>query len=90
MTIYCNNKSAITLTKNLMFHGRSKRMDIKHHYIRKLVKDKEIMVEYCAFEDQIADIFTKSLKTDIFIKLKKMLRLNKSSLREDVRKLNLT
>ena len=72
-TIYCDNKSTIALTKNPMFHGRSKHIDIKHHYIRELVKDKEIVVEYCASEYQVADIFTKSLKADLFLKLKRKL-----------------
>lgn len=46
-TIYCDNKPAIVLTKNSMFHSRSKHIDIKYHYIQDLVKDKEIMVKYC-------------------------------------------
>ncbi|GAA0146952.1 transmembrane signal receptor [Lithospermum erythrorhizon] len=32
-TIYCDNRSAIALTKNPVFHGRSKHIDIKFHYI---------------------------------------------------------
>ena len=38
--ILCNNKSTIALIKNLMFHGRSKYISIKFHYIRELVKIK--------------------------------------------------
>lgn len=30
-TIYCNNKSTIALTKNLVFHGCIKHIDIKDH-----------------------------------------------------------
>lgn len=68
-----------------MFHGRNKHIDIKHHYIRDLIRDKEIVVEFCISEDQLADIFTKPLKVNLCIKLKKMLRMMKSSLSEDVR-----
>jgi hypothetical protein len=58
---------------------------VKHHYIRDLIKDKEIVVEYCTSEDQIADIFTKPLKTNLFLKMKNMLGMIEPSLREGVR-----
>ena len=83
--IFCDNKSTIALTKNPVFHSRSKHIDIKHHYIRDLIRDKEIVVEYCASEDQTSDIFTKPLKANLFLKLKNMLGMIKPSLREDVR-----
>jgi hypothetical protein len=83
--IFCDNKSTIALTKNPVFHGRSKHIDIKHHYIRDLIRDKEIVVEYCTSEDQIADIFTKPLKTNLFLKMKNLLGMMKPNLREDVR-----
>ncbi|XP_050915169.1 secreted RxLR effector protein 161-like [Lathyrus oleraceus] len=71
--IYCDNKSAITLSKNLVFHGRSKHIDIQFHKIRELIAEKEVVIEYCPAEEQIADIFTKPLKIESFYKLKKML-----------------
>ncbi|WMV29745.1 hypothetical protein MTR67_023130 [Solanum verrucosum] len=33
----CDNLSAIAMAKNLVFHGRSKHIDIRHHFIRALV-----------------------------------------------------
>ena len=71
--ILCDNKSTIALTKNLMFHGRSKHISIKFYYIRELVKNQEIELEFCRSEDQVTNIFTKPLKTDVFEKLKMML-----------------
>jgi len=71
--IYCDNKSAIALSKNPVFHGRSKHIDIRFHKIRELIAEKEVVIEYCPTEEQIADIFTKPLKTESFYKLKKML-----------------
>jgi hypothetical protein len=50
-----------------------------------LIRDKEIVVEYCTSEDQIADIFTKPLKTNLFLKMKILLGMMKPNLREDVR-----
>ena len=75
--IFCDSKSAIELTKNLVFHGRSKHIDIKYHFIRDLVQDREIVVDYCKTEEQVADVFTKRLKLELFIKLKMMLGMVK-------------
>ncbi|KAG6531346.1 hypothetical protein ZIOFF_005151 [Zingiber officinale] len=51
----------------------SKHIDIKYHFIRDLVRENEIAVNYCKSEDQVTDIFTKGLKMETFMKLKKML-----------------
>lgn len=67
-----------------MFHGSSKYIDIKHPDIQDLMKDEEIMVKYCASGDQMVDIFTKILTAYTFIKLKKMIGMIESNLREDV------
>ncbi|XP_074356716.1 secreted RxLR effector protein 161-like [Apium graveolens] len=42
--IYMDNKSAIDLAKNPVFHGRSKHIDIRFHFIRECVERKEIVV----------------------------------------------
>lgn len=75
--IFFDNKYVISLTKNPVFHGRGKHIDIKYHYIRDLVKDKEIMVKFCSSKDQVADIFIKNLKVDLFLKFKKMMGIKK-------------
>ncbi|PKU70954.1 Retrovirus-related Pol polyprotein from transposon TNT 1-94 [Dendrobium catenatum] len=71
--IYVDNKSAIALSKNPVYHKRNKHIDVRFHYIRDHIKDKEVQVEYVKSEDQIADIFTKPLAAEQFIKLKILL-----------------
>ena len=71
--ILCNNKSTIALIKNMMFHGRSKYISIKFHYIREVVKNENIKFEFCRSKFEVANIFIKSLKTDVFKNLKMML-----------------
>lgn len=34
--IYCNNQSAAKFVQNPVFHGRTKHIDIRHHYIREI------------------------------------------------------
>ena len=36
--IYCNNRSCIKLSKNLVFHDKSKHIEIKYQYIRDMVE----------------------------------------------------
>lgn len=44
--IYGDNKGAITLAKNPKFHGRSKQVDIEHHYVREKVEDGAVGLKY--------------------------------------------
>ncbi|PON49914.1 hypothetical protein PanWU01x14_227220, partial [Parasponia andersonii] len=71
--IYCDNSSAIKLSKNPVLYGRSKHIDVKFYFLRDLTKDGRIDLFYCKSEDQIADIMTKPLKLPTFLKLRKLL-----------------
>ena len=46
-TIYCDNISSIALSKNPVFHGRSKHIKIRYHVIRELVETGDIKMEFC-------------------------------------------
>jgi hypothetical protein len=66
LTLYCDNLSAINISKNPIQHSRTKHIDIRHHFIRDLVKDKVVNLEHVATEEQVADIFTKALDANQF------------------------
>eukprot|EP00253_Pinus_taeda_P015728 PITA_15728 len=74
--IFCDNSSAITLSKNLVFHKRTKHIDIRFHYIRELVSNGEIVLEHCRTQEQVADILTKPLDQKSFEFLRKCLGIN--------------
>ena len=69
-TIFCDNISSIALSKNPIFHGRSRHIEIIYHFIRELVENEDIKMEYCRFEQQLADIFTKPLGMASFVHLR--------------------
>eukprot|EP00253_Pinus_taeda_P019228 PITA_19228 len=71
--IFCDNSSAITLSKNSMFHKRTKHIDTRFHYIRELVNNGEIILEHCRTQEQVADILTKPLDQKSFEFLRKCL-----------------
>ncbi|KAK4394744.1 Retrovirus-related Pol polyprotein from transposon TNT 1-94 [Sesamum angolense] len=60
-TIYCDNKSAIAITKTPVQHNRTKHINIKYHSLREATTRGEIELKYCSTEEQLADIFTKAL-----------------------------
>ncbi|KAL0441844.1 UNVERIFIED_CONTAM: Retrovirus-related Pol polyprotein from transposon TNT 1-94 [Sesamum radiatum] len=69
-TIYCDNKSAIAITKNPVQHSRTKHIDIKYHSLREATTRGEIELKYCSTEEQLADIFTKALPRNKFEELR--------------------
>ena len=69
-TIYEDNQSAISMTKNPKFHGRAKHIAIKYHYIREQVSSGTIKLKYCPTDQMLADIFTKGLNREQFCKLR--------------------
>ncbi|CAL0318252.1 unnamed protein product [Lupinus luteus] len=71
--IYCDNTSAIKLSKNPVLHGRSKHIDVKYYFLRDLNNDGTIVLKYCRSEDQLADIFIKPLKAPSFQNLRNLL-----------------
>ncbi len=59
--IKVDNQSEIKFSLNPMFHARSKHIDIRHLFIREQIASNEVDVQHCASEENLADIFTKSL-----------------------------
>lgn len=58
---FCDNRSAIAMTKKPAFHSRTKNIDVRYHYIRNLISNGEITLKSCDTNEQAANIFTKSL-----------------------------
>nr|KYP72044.1 Retrovirus-related Pol polyprotein from transposon TNT 1-94 [Cajanus cajan] len=56
--ILCDNNSTIQLSKNPIFHGRSKHIVVRFYFLRDLVKDEVVRLRYCNSENQVADIMT--------------------------------
>ena len=73
LTIFCDNTSTINISKNHVQHSRTKHIDIRHHFIRELVENKVLVLEYIETHKQIADIFTKALDSVRFDFLRKSL-----------------
>jgi hypothetical protein len=65
-----DNQSAIALSKNSVFHDRSKHIDIRYHFIRECVEESRVQLHSIGTSDQLADILTKALGREQFCDLR--------------------
>jgi hypothetical protein len=59
--IHGDNQGAIALSRSSVFHNRSKHIDIQYHFIRSMLSDGIISIDYLPTISMLADILTKSL-----------------------------
>jgi hypothetical protein len=63
------NRGAKALSENPVHHSRVKHIDIRYHYIRDCVFEGLIKLTFVPSENNLADIFTKSLDRTKFVDL---------------------
>lgn len=56
--------------KNLVFHNKTKHIDVQYHFVRNLVQQGVLEIMYCDTKEQDANIFTKALPKHKFYKFK--------------------
>ena len=71
--IHCDNTSAISVSKNHVFHSKIKHIPIKYNFLREQVTNQIVQVHYIPTTEQIADIFTKPLAKTPFEYLRQKL-----------------
>ena len=68
--VLCDNTSAINLSKNPIQHSRTKHIKIRHHFLRDHIQKGDIVIKFVYTKNQFADIFTKPLSEEYFIKIR--------------------
>ena len=64
-TLFCDNQSAISVSKDLQYHSCTKLIQWKYHYIWDDVVGKKLaIIQYILTVDMVVDIFTKALSWD--------------------------
>ena len=73
MSIFCDNTSEISISKNPVMHSKTKHIPIRYHFLREEVLEQKVKLEYVPSEEQVADILTKPLPRETFEYLRQKL-----------------
>jgi hypothetical protein len=72
--VYCDNVSAIYMSKNPIQHQRTKHVEIDLHFVRERVALGDVRVIHVP-TSQFADIFTKGLPSSVFTEFRSSLNV---------------
>ena len=65
--LHCDSQSAIQLAKNPVFHAKTKHIDVKYHFIKKVLEDKQLLIVKIHTKDNPFDLLTKGLPREGFV-----------------------
>ena len=65
-TIFQDNTTTFNMVKQDGMSERSKHIDVKFNFVKRLVKAKLVVCQHIATKEMVADIFTKDLPDEEF------------------------
>ena len=75
--LLCDNLSALHMIVNLVFHARSKHIELDYHFVWEKVASGVLITRFLPSSLQVADIFTKALPKTSFQVFRFKLRVHK-------------
>ena len=74
-TLWCDNLGATYLSTNMVFHALTKHVEVDFHFVREIVAQGLLSVQFIFIDDQILDVFTKPLSVERFLDLRNKLQV---------------
>ena len=71
--LFEDNQGGIATAENPISGGRTKHIDVRYHFNRELVKHKVIAIKYTDSRNQHADILTKAIGAEGFVRHRRLL-----------------
>ena len=68
ITLLEDNQSCIEYSKNNTSHDKTKHIEIKYHLVREQIQQENILVVKVPTKDNVADLLTKPLYSELFWK----------------------
>ncbi|KAG5528650.1 hypothetical protein RHGRI_029358 [Rhododendron griersonianum] len=53
----------MAMSKNLVFHGRTKYIELQHHFIKDMAQKGKMRLEFFNTKEQLANIMAKAVTT---------------------------
>ena len=69
VTVYEDNQGVITLAVSPQLRPRTKHIAIKYHHFQSFDTNGDVEIEHVHTKEQVADIFTKQLYSELFVYL---------------------
>ena len=64
--VHCDSMVVLVYAKDSKYHGRTKHIDIRYHYIQDMVTHNEVVLKHISESLMIADPLTKPIGRDVF------------------------
>ena len=62
--LHCDNQSCISIMSNTGGHNRTKHIDVRYHFIKDLIEQGGLTVQYLSTNDMLADPLTKGISKE--------------------------
>ncbi|GAB2220383.1 hypothetical protein Drorol1_Dr00008032, partial [Drosera rotundifolia] len=62
--VHCDSQSALDLSKNAIYHSRTKHIDVRYHWIREVMEQQQLTLVKISTKENPADMLTKIVTRD--------------------------
>ena len=77
MIIFCDNTAALVVAKDPKYHGKTKHIKKRYHYIKDAITKNDVVLKHISTSNMVADPLTNPIARDVFVKHVRSLGLNR-------------